>query len=828
MSNLADRTGRRPAGDRDERGRAEAPASPHLLHYLRILSKRRWTALGTLALVVGLTAVITIRAVPVYEARAQLMIEVERPRVIVFADDEKADRADESRDYQETQRRILQSRALASRTIEKLGLWQHPEFGGGEPEPPSFLDAKLDVVRRFFAAIPTKFSKSPNYSRGQLSKPEGPDPDESLGYKEKAEQSPAINAFLDRLDVKEVGGSRLVDVGFKSADPKLAAAVANGLTEAYIVQNREFKSTVAKESADWLAKQLEENRKQLRVSQETLQKYREQRPDASGGEGTDLAARRLEGLNAALLNARTDRIQKETLFKQVESLKDNRTALDSVQVVQNDTAIQALKKEISTLEQQDLQLAQKFGERHPDRVRVRLSIETSKARLDAQMGSVIDRLRNDYTAARQQETNLIREVEQQKRDATASSGKRAEYDTLARAASTDQEIFATLLQRTKETGVTTGLVASNIRVVDPASVPHAPISPNPRKNLLMAMFGGTLLALCAAFFADYMDKGITSPEQVQNALGLTCLGLVPLVADRKRGANDPPLISTNAPEALQEAFRSVRTNVLFSARGEPLRIILVTSTGPGEGKTLVATNLAMSIAQTGTRVLLLDADMRRPRVHTLFPENAQAPGLSEFIAGRATASQAIVRTSVPGLWLMPSGEIPPNPSELLCSDRFTCFITGLSEFFDWVLIDSPPVLAVTDASLLAHVAAGVLFVVAAEESTVPAAKIALDQLDHADARFLGAVLNKVNFKRNSFYYADYYREEYGAYHTKPAPAPTTTPEPRNPQDMKAPPRPATNLAGNARPASDGDEMRGNRVARSAAFPAEAQTPGQRG
>ncbi|MEP6914999.1 MAG: polysaccharide biosynthesis tyrosine autokinase [Acidobacteriota bacterium] len=827
MSNIGDRTGRRD-GNRDDRGRAEATASPHLLHYLRVLSKRRWTALGTLVLVVALTAVVTIRAVPVYEARAQVMIEVERPRVIVFADDEKTDRADESRDYQETQRRILQSRALASRTIESLGLWQHPEFGGGEPEQLSYLDAKLEVVRNFFAAIPKKFAKSPNYSRGALTKPEGPDPDESLGFKEKAEQSPAINAFLEHVEVREVGSSRLVDVAFKSADPKLAAAVANGLTEAYIVQNREFKSTVAKESADWLAKQLEENRKQLRVSQDTLQKYREQRPDASGGEGTDLVLRRLEGLNAALLNARTDRIQKETLFNQVQALKSNRTALDSLQIVQADTAIQGLKKEISTLEQQDAQLAQKFGERHPDRVRLRLSIDTSKVRLDAQMASVLDRLRNDYMAARQQEANLTQAVELQKRDATASSGKRAEYDTLARAASTDQEIFATLLQRTKETGVTTGLVASNIRIVDPASVPHTPVSPNPRRNLLMALFGGTLLALCAAFFAEYMDKGITSPEQLTNALGLTCLGLVPLVDERKHHANEPPLINANAPEALQEAFRSVRTNVLFSARGEPIRNILITSTGPGEGKTLVATNLAMSIAQTGPRVLLLDADMRRPRVHTLFPENAQSPGLSEFIAGRATPSEAIVRTSVPGLWLMPSGSIPPNPSELLCSDRFTRFITGLSEFFDWVLIDSPPVLAVTDASLLAHVAAGVLFVVAAEESTVPAAKIALDQLDHAEARFLGAVLNKVNFKRNSFYYADYYRQEYGAYHTKAAPVTANAPERRSPQQIKPAPRPSPDVSGNTRTPASGDDRRGSLVARSATFPAEARTPGQRG
>jgi capsular exopolysaccharide synthesis family protein len=709
-----------------------------------------------------------------YQARAQLMIEVERPRVIVFSDDEKTDRNDESNDYQETQRRILQSRALASRTIEAVGLWQHPEFGGGPPQEKSGLDARLSAISDWFAALPKKFAKSPNYSRGALVKPEGPDPDQQLDFHEKPEQTPAIDAFLQRLEVTEVGGSRLVDVAFKSADPKLAAAVANALTLQYIDQNREFKSTVAKESAAWLADQLEENRKQLRVSQENLQRYREQRPDASGIEGADLVVRRLEGLNTALLNARTDRIQKETLYNQVQALQADRAALENLQIVQADTAYQGLKRELAQMQQQDLQLAQKLGERHPDRVKLRLSMQATQARLDAELAAVLARVRNDYTGARDQEATLVRAVETQKREAMAASGKRAEYENLARAASTDQEIFATLLQRTRETGVTTGLVASNIRIVDPASEPQSPISPNPRRNLLMALVGGTLLALGTAFFTDYMDKAITSPDQIKSQLGLPCLGLIPKVAGW-RSNGEPPLIHTGVPAALQEAFRSVRTSVLFSSQGEPARAILVTSTGPGEGKTVVATNLAMSLAQTGQRVLLVDADMRRPRVHTMFGV-AQTPGLSEFTTGRVNASTVITRSPVAGLWLLPSGAIPPNPSELLSSERFAKFLAKLREFFDWVIIDSPPVLAVTDASLLAHIAGGVLFVVAAEQATGPAAVNALDQLDAAQARFLGAVLNKVNFERNAFYYADYYRREYREYYTQPTAAVRELPE----------------------------------------------------
>ncbi len=743
---------------------APPPASPHLLHYLRVLSKRRWTALGTLIVVVGTVAYLTARTVPLFQARAQLMIEVERPKVVVFDGDPKADRADETQDYQETQRRILQSRTLASRTLEALQLWQHPAFGGGPQEQPSALQARLNSVTEWVSSLPAKISKSDNYVRGGLTQPDGPDPDEALGFQASAEQSVAIDNFLDRLEVSQAGLSRLVDVSFKSEDPKLAAAVANALTDAYVEQNREFKSAIAKEAADWLADQLEGHRKQLQESQTTLQRYREQRPDASG-ESAALGLRRLESLNASLMTARTERIQRETLHNQVRSLRGDQGAMDGLQFVQANEAVQDLKRELGMLQQQDLQLAPKFGEQHPERAKLRLAIQATEARLKGQMAAAIERVQNDYEAAVEQEQSLVQAVEVQKRESLASTGKRAEFDDLARAAATDQEIFATLLQRAKETGVTTGLVASNIRIVDRATAPQSPVSPNPRRNLLLALFGGSILALGLAFFRDYMDRAITTPEEVKASLGLPCLGLVPKLTGRKN-VESPLLPDPHLPAIFQEAFRAVRTNVLFSSADEAVRTILVTSTGPGEGKTTVACNLAVSLAQTSRRVLLVDADMRKPRVHTMLGQS-QGPGLSEAIGGGWTAAQCAVVTSVPNLWLVPAGAIPPNPSDLLSSERCRKFINTMAESFDWVIIDSPPVMAVTDASLIAHLASGVLFVVAAEQTKGPAAANALNQLDGANARFVGAVLNSVNFKRNSFYYGDHYSRKYGDYYAKP-------------------------------------------------------------
>ena len=741
-----------------------AAASTHLIYYLRVLSKRRWTALGTLLGVVGLVAGLTARMAPLYQARAQLMIEVERPRVVVFEADQKADRSAEPQDYQETQRRILQSRTLASRTLEGLGLWQHPAFASAPQEARSGLRARLDGILDWVASVPAKISKSPNYVGGGIPIPEGPDPDETLGFKDSAEHSRAIDRFLANLKVAQAGTSRLVDVSFTATEPKLAAAVVNALTDAYVEQNREFKSALAQEASDWLAGQLESHRKQLQESQTTLQRYREQRPDASG-EGADLSVRRLESLNASLMAARTDRIQKETVNSQVQSARRDPEALENLPVVQGNPEVQAVRKELSSLQEQDMLLAPKFGERHPERAKLRLAISAAETRLQSATIAVVERIQNDYEASAEQEDNLIRAVEAQKRESMASAGRRAEFEGLQRAAATDQEIFSTLLQRAKETGVNTGLVASNIRVVDRATVPQSPISPNLRRNVVMALFAGFVLAVALAFFREYMNRAITTPEEVKSALGLPCLGLVPRLSGRERRVS--PLLSDPKLSAVfQEAFRAVRTNVLFTSADETVKTILITSTGPGEGKTTVACNLAVSLAQTGRRVLIVDADMRKPRVHSMFRQS-QGPGLSEALASGGTAAQYAVATSVPSLWLVPAGAVPPNPSDLLSSKHCHHFIETLSESFDWVVIDSPPVMAVADASLIAHRSAGVIFVVAAEQTKGPAAANALAQLDGANARFVGVVLNGVNFKRNTFYYGDHYSRKYGDYYTAP-------------------------------------------------------------
>jgi capsular exopolysaccharide synthesis family protein len=338
--------------------------------------------------------------------------------------------------------------------------------------------------------------------------------------------------------------------------------------------------------------------------------------------------------------------------------------------------------------------------------------------------------------------------------------KGIEYGVLAREAASNRQIFESLMQRTKETGISGELKTSNIRVVDAAETPRGPIKPNKRNNMLFALFGGAALACGLALFFEYLDNRIKSPDEVKQYLGLPFLGMVPALFDKN---NPNPLITGGVPNNFSESFRAVRTNLLFSSAEEGSRSIVITSTGPGEGKTVVASNLAVALAQAGQRVLLVDADMRKPRVHSVF-EKPREPGLSNVLVGNAKSSESVHKTKVPGLWIMSAGAQPPNPAELLGSKRFKDFMASLSQHFDWVMVDTPPVMAVTDASVVAHLVTGVLFVVGAEMTSRNAAQRATEQLDHARAKFVGVVLNRVDLQHNSYYYSQYYRREYADYY----------------------------------------------------------------
>ena len=359
--------------------------------------------------------------------------------------------------------------------------------------------------------------------------------------------------------------------------------------------------------------------------------------------------------------------------------------------------------------------------------------------------------------AQQRERAYTEQLNQKKSEQMRLNSKSVEFKALSLEAQSARQVYDMLLQTANQTGMAGAYKGSNIQIVDAAEVPRWPILPNTSRDLTVSFLAGCLLAVGLVFGFEYLDSRIKTPDDLKMHLGLPFLGLVPVVP----GKGEEPILlpGGNVPANFSEALRAIRTSVIFSSADEGSRSIVITSTAPHEGKTLVSSNLACALAQTGQRVVLVDGDMRRPRVHDMFGR-AQEPGLSNVLVGTTRLRDAVGPTSIAHLHVLPAGHIPPNPAELLGSNRYIELMHELGLAYDWVIIDAPPVMAVTDAAVIAHAATGVVFVVGAEMTPRRNAVAAVDQLTAARAKFIGAVLNRVDVKRHAYYYSPYYRKDY--------------------------------------------------------------------
>ncbi len=719
----------------------------HLVDYLRVVYKRRWVAIPAFLIVLVVGVINTYRETPIYQARAQILIEKDTPKVAGFNDLFASQDGWYNDDFYQTQYRILQSRSLARRAVSSMNLAQHPAYKRQASAGSSF-SVMGAVIGGAVAAKQAIFGK-----------PE-PKVRETRAAGESAAEAALVDTFLGALTVLPVRNSRLVDLRFVSTEPTLAADMANALAKAYIQQNLEYKFNTSKDASAWLEEQLAEQRKKVEESESALQRYRETNDAVAVEDRQNIVVQRLAEMNAVVTKAKTARIEKEALYNQLRSMESS-GALDSFPAVLANEYVQSIKAELGTLQRQQAQLAERFGDRHPEMIKTRTAVQSTEAKLRLEIQKVVDSVRSEFESARAQEMSLSGALNQQKGEALSLNRKGIEYSVLSREAESNRQIYESLLQRTKETGISGDFKASNIRVVDQAEVPKGPFLPRKQRDISLAALTGLMLALGLVFFFEYLDNRIKTPQELRATLTVPFLGMVPSVS-----GDHQALLTEAVPPQFAEAIRSVRTNVLFSSAEEGAHVVVITSAGPGEGKSVVSSNLAVSLAQAGQRVLLVDADMRRPRVHEIF-DMPQEPGLSNLLVGDCKPSEAVRKwPTVNGMCVLPAGMIPPNPAELLGSKRFEEYLQTLGGHFDWVIVDSPPVLAVADAAVVANGASGVIFVVGADQTSRAAAREAVHQLQSAHARVIGAVLNRVDLERNPYYYSHYYRKEYAKYYAK--------------------------------------------------------------
>jgi capsular exopolysaccharide synthesis family protein len=711
---------------------------------LAVLYRRRWVAVVTFLVVAAGVAAYTLAGTPVYEAHAQLLLG-EKPTIVAFQG--VNDQPDDQRGYFETQHRLLRSRSLARRVIETLNLWNATGISPSEPGP--FGSGQAASWRNWILGSSASTHQEPRAAS------------ELNANRETVAQSIAIDRLLSHLTVVPVRDTRIIEVRYESSNPELAAQVVNTLTDTFIHHNLEARSHASKEASAWLAEQLAEQRRKVELSELALQKYREKENSLSLEAGQNIVVQRLNALNSAVTQAKTDLITAESQYRQIAASQGDREALDSFQSIRSNAIVQEIRTRLANLQRERAQLSGSLGAKHPDMMRLDGAIESAERELQSEVAKTVEAVRQDYLAARSREKQLTAALDGQKSSALALNRQGIEYGVLLREVESNRQIYQSLLQRTNETAVSSELKGNNIEVVDAAEVPRRPVRPNTMANLFFGLVLSAILSIAMAFVWEAFDSRVQSPSAVK-ALGLPFLGMLPYVSPRTLKGKSL-VLSNGVPPTYAEACRALRTNVLASAGARKGgRSLLVTSAAPGDGKSIVAVNLAVALGRSGGRVLIIDADLRRPVVHQLLGCK-QRPGLSEVLTGSRKPSEAIIATRCSGVWLLPSGASLSSPSEQLGSRRFSEFLEKLGESFDWVIIDSPPVMAVTDPAVIAHLAGGVLFVVNARYTRQRVAQAALDQLETAGATFAGAVLNSVTLDRDHYYNSRYYLPFYGDY-----------------------------------------------------------------
>jgi len=715
-----------------------------LRDYLRVLIKSKWVVIASVALVLVVVTISTLRSTPIYEAVGSIAINKTDPVTFNLKDSSSGFDYYDPTDL-DTEVRILKSDLLALQVIRQLNLDKRPEFGAkGKPLPAS-LELTTDALQ----------------------------PD-------SARTSAALASFKGSLQVALVPNTRIIEIRYRSPDKNLAARAVNTLANTYVEQNFKTRFESTMQASDWLSKQLVDLQIKVETSQEKLVQYQKQHEILGIDEKQNITTAKLDELNRELTSAESARMEKESIYHLVQSGdSDSIVAAANVDGAAKGSSassalLEKLREQQADLKIQVAQLSTQFGPSYPKLAQLNSQLKEVDEQIQTEMRKVANHLRGDYLAAVQRETMLRSALEKQKQEANKLNESAIEYSLLKRDVDANRTLSEGLLERLKEAGVTAGLRSNNFRIVDAARVPTAPSGPNILRNLAFALALGLSTGIGLAFLLDSMDNTVRTPEQAQLISALPSLGMIPLgsrssreVGGRQKLAlasskEAVELVTQSRPRSqMAESYRALRTSLLLTFAGGPPKVILITSALPEEGKTTTSVNSAIVLAQKGTRVLLIDADLRRPSIHKTLGMGPKT-GLSNVLTGSATLQQAIIPSMIlPDLFILPAGTPPPNPAELLASSKMKTVLEELRKQYDHIVIDTPPTLSVTDAVVMSTSADAVVLVIRSGHTTKPALRRARDILLQVNARVCGVLVNAVDLSSPDYYYHYEYQGKYG-------------------------------------------------------------------
>jgi capsular exopolysaccharide synthesis family protein len=708
----------------------------HLRDHWRVVRKR-----SQLVLTIFLCPVLIVGAVlyvktPIYTATATLLIERQAPQMLdIRALQVPEDESDVEYDYYQTQFELLKSRSLAADVIRAQGLEKDRRLTGPDKEA----------------------SRAKSHT----------DEEGSLGV-----DSRLIDVYLRNLQIDQVPRTRLVKVSFSTSDPQLSARLANAHAHAYINQGLEFHAQASKEAQSYLDGELIELRERVEKSEAALNSYRRQNGILSLNNKENIVVESLTDLNNRATDAEAERIGLEAQAQLIQS-RD----YDSLPAVVNNTLIQTLKEQLAREEQHYASLSSQFTPRYWRVVQEEAEVNETKRRLKHEIQGVVQGIESAYLAAEAKEKELHTEIDKRKAAAFALNDAAVQYAILAREVNTNRQLYDSVLQRIKEIGVATEAHISNVSVIDKAVPPLSPASGKRLLDLAISALIGLSGGVGLAFVLEYFDNTLKTPQEVERYLRLPNLGTIPDFASidqydflRRALPNGSAQLPQPVREELSfvhpslatitEAYATLHTNILLSRAGEPPKTLMFTSSTQGEGKTMTVLNIAVMFSQMGARALVIDADLRHSSCHRLLG-TPTGVGLTEVLVGQVDVHDVVRAVAKPLLYLLPAGSRPPNPLALLGSKKMQDILNLIREEYDYILIDSPPVMPVADAMLLSAMVDGVVLVVNSQKTPDHIVKESRSRLSYARAKMLGVVLNQVNMRNGDY---AYYHRQYCSYH----------------------------------------------------------------
>jgi len=710
----------------------------HLRDYLRIINKRRFTVATFFIITFIIALIATFTATPQYRAASKVLLEKNQENPL----SRRYYYSSYDPEFLATQYQIIKGQRVVRKVVDILKLEKNtPEFFQKKTQPAllNLFTEWIEPARDFL--IKTLSSLAPAQN--------APTKDKTFPPMEKADIIASI--ISSRIQVTPIKESRVVEISFISPNPALSQQIVNSVAKAYQNETLEIKMNSSAIALKWMKEKAEEERLKLDQSEQKLQKYMKANDIVTVENKITVVPQKLADVGRQLTETETKRQELEATYAQIKKISLKSDKAENLPVIADNPAIQALRQQIQKAEQTIVELSKKYGPKHPAMIKAKDELKGLKNKKTTEIKRVADSVQNEYQLLLSQEKNLHNLLDTTKNQAQHLNEKFIQYNLLHREVESNRVLYDALVTKLKEQSVTEQTASVNVWVVEKANLPMRPAKPNKKLNIFLAFFLGLGGGIGLAFFIEYLDNTIKSPDEAEEKLGLSVLGIIPKL--RKKEKNIEFLVTKDSYSAIAESYKGIRTSLLLSSADHPPRSILVTSMSQSEGKTMTAVSLALTIGQSDLNVLLIDCDLRKPRIHKVFSLHP-SKGLSTFLAGASDMDVAIT-SQEHNLTIIPAGPIPPNPSELLSSSKFKELLSFYQEQYDIVILDSPPLLPVTDSSIISQHADGTLIVSRSGQTTFEFLEKGIKILRERKARPLGIVINAADTTKGHYYYYGY-------------------------------------------------------------------------